>query len=618
MRHRKTTFRSGHRVHLFARVGPGALFWAVLAAAAAPAAAQDGVQALVDDPANWPMPARDYSSTRFSELDQITAENVDELELAWTFSIGRPRGQEAAPIVVDGTMYVVGPHPNNLFALDATDGTLKWIFSPPTAPAAIGVACCDIVNRGAAYSDGVVYFNTLDNHTVAVDAETGEPIWHAKLGEITTGQTMTMAPIVVKDKVLVGNSGGELGVRGWITALDKYTGEIAWRGYSTGPDDEVLIGEDFEAPYDWMEGEDLGVDTWPAERWQTGGGTVWGWISYDPERDLIFHGTSNPGPWNHTQRPGDNLWTATIFARDPDTGQAKWAYQVAPHDMWDHDSVNELILTELEIDGEMRDVILRPDRTGFFFVLDRDTGRVISAEEFAPVNVYLGVDEETGRMIRNPEKTPEIGEVVEDVCPSFTGGKDWQPSAWSPETGLVYIPHQHLCMTWSISEVGYIAGTPFLGATADLYAAHGDDYRGVFTAWDPVAQEKVWEIREDFPVWGGAAATAGGVVFYGTMDRWFKAVDAETGEVLWQFRAPSGIIGQPTTYMGRDGRQYVAVLSGIGGGMGAIAAAEIDPRVRTAATGYVGAVQDLPAYTKGGSTLLVFALPEHVAREAHQ
>ena len=599
--------RTGIGVRRLLRVG------ALLAALPCAASAQTGseeLQALIADPANWPMAARDYSSTRFSPLDQITAENVSELELAWSFSIGQPRGQEAAPIVIDGTMYVVGPYPNNLFSLDATDGTLNWTFSPPTAPAAIGVACCDIVNRGAAYSDGVVYFNTLDNHTVAVDAETGKPRWHAKLGEISEGETMTMAPIVVKDKVIVGNSGGELGVRGWITALDKHTGEIAWRAYSTGPDDEVLIGEDFEAPYDWMKGEDLGVDTWPAERWRTGGGTVWGWISYDPEMDLIFHGTSNPGPWNHTQRLGDNLWTATIFARDPDTGQAKWAYQVAPHDIWDHDSINELILTELEIDGEQRKVILRPDRTGFFFVLDRATGRLLSAEPYVPVNTYLGFDEETGRIIHNPEKTPVYGEVLEDVCPPFIGGKDWQPSAYSPRTGLVYVPHQHLCMNWSISEVGYIAGTPFLGAVADMYSANGDDYRGEFMAWDPVKQEKVWAIHETFPVWSGAAVTAGDIAFYGTMDRWFKAVDARTGEILWKFRVPSGIVGQPTTYMGSDGRQYVAILSGVGGGMGALVPAEIDPRVRTAATGYVGAAQDLPAYTRGGSTLMVFALPD--------
>lgn len=594
-----------------------ALAAALLAAAPAPAQGEDGAaQDLVEmsrDPAQWIMPAKNYASTRYSELDQITTGNVDQLELAWTFSVGVDRGQEAAPIVVDNTMYVVGPHPNNLFALDATDGTLKWMYSPPTKLAAIGVACCDVVNRGAAYSDGKIFYNTLDNHTVAVDAETGKEVWHTKLGEISRGETMTMAPLVVKDKVLVGNSGGELGVRGWITALDTETGEIAWRAYSTGPDEDVLIGDRFDPHYDWMEGEDLGLKTWPPERWRTGGGTVWGWISYDPELDLIFYGTGNPGPWNPNQREGDNLWTTTIFARDPDTGEAVWAYQTSPHDLWDHDGVNEMILIDAEWEGEERKLAIRPGRTGYMYVLDRTNGEVLSAETYDKVTAYLGVNLETGRIIPNPEKKPRLGRLVEDVCPAPPGAKDWQPSAWSPKTELLYVPHQHLCASLKMTEVGYIAGTPYLGATVDMYAADGDDYRGEFMAWDPFTQEKVWSIRENFPVWTGTVATAGNVVFYGTMDRWFKAVDAETGEVLWKIRTPSGMIGQPTTYRGRDGRQYVAILSGVGGWPGVVANFEIDPQVRNGALGFVGAMQDLPAYTMGGSTLMVFALPPEVA-----
>jgi lanthanide-dependent methanol dehydrogenase len=579
-------------------------------------AAQDGAGDLAElsrDPDQWVMPAKNYASTRYSELDQINRDNVGDLQLAWSFSTGVNRGQEAAPLIVGDTMYVVGPWPNNLFSLNATTGELNWIYSPPTAPAAQGVACCDVVNRGAAYSDGRIYFNTLDNHTVAVDAETGEELWHTKLGEISRGETMTMAPLVVKDKVLVGNSGGEMGVRGWITALDAATGKIAWRAYHTGPDDEVLIGDDFEAPYDWMNGEDLGIETWPPDRWRTGGGTVWGWISYDPELDLIYYGSGNPGPWNPNQREGDNLWTTTIFARDPDTGMAKWAYQTTPHDLWDHDGVNELVLLDLEIGGETRAVAVRPGRTGYMYVIDRATGEVLSAKPFDRVTAYLGVDVETGRIIPNHELEPRLGRVVEDVCPAPPGAKDWQPSAWSPRTELLYVPHQHLCSTVKMSEVGYIAGTPYLGATVDMYAANGDDYRGEFMAWDPVAQEKVWAIEERFPVWTGTVVTAGDVAFYGTMDRWMKAVDAETGEVLWKFRTPSGNIGQPVTYRGADGRQYVAMLSGVGGWSGAIAAAELDPRVRNGALGFVGAMQDLPAYTLGGSTLLVFALPEDAA-----
>ena len=357
-----------------------------LAVSAAPVLAQEGPSAgqdlatLSQDPGQWVMPARNYASTRFSELDQINVGNVGKLQLAWSFSVGVNRGQEAAPLVVDGTMYVVGPYPNKLFALDATTGELKWAFEPPTAEAAQGVACCDVVNRGAAYDDGKIFYNTLDDHTVAVDAKTGKEVWHTKLGDINLGETMTMAPLVVKGKVLVGNSGGEMGVRGWLTALDENTGEIVWRAYSTGPDKDVLIGDDFAPPYDWMKGKDLGVKTWPPDHWQQGGGTVWGWISYDPELDLIYYGTGNPGPWNSNQRPGDNLWTTTIFARDPDTGMAKWAYQTSPHDLWDHDGINEVVLLDLEIDGKLRKVLVRPGRNGYMYVIDRATGELISRQ----------------------------------------------------------------------------------------------------------------------------------------------------------------------------------------------------------------------------------------------
>jgi lanthanide-dependent methanol dehydrogenase len=585
------------------------------AALSQPGQAEDLVE-LSRDPGQWIMPAKNYASTRYSELDQINPENVGQLRLSWSFSVGKDRGQESAAIVVDDTLYVVGPFPNNLFALDATTGALKWMFSPPTNPSAVGVACCDVVNRGPAYAYGKIFFNTLDNHTVAVDARTGKEVWHTKLGEISMGETMTMAPLVVKDKVLVGNSGGEMGVRGWLTALDVETGKIAWRAYHTGPDEEVLLGPDFAPFYDWMKGQDLGIKTWPPDRWQTGGGTVWGWISYDPELDLIFYGTGNPGPWNPNQRPGDNLWTTTMFARDPDTGQAKWAYQTSPHDLWDHDGINEVVLIDAEIEGQQRKLAIRPGRTGYIYVMDRTNGQVLSAEPYDRVTAYLGVDLETGRIIPNPEKEPRLGRTVEDVCPAPPGAKDWQPTSFSPRTGLLYIPHQHLCATLTMSEVGYIAGTPFLGAEADMYANNGDDWRGELLAWDPLKQEPVWSIKEHFPVWSGTVVTAGDVVFYGTMDRWFKAVDARTGEVLWRIRMPSGIIGQPTTYLGRDGRQYVAILSGVGGWSGAVAVAELDPRVRNGALGFIGAMQDLPAYTQGGSTLMVFALPEDVAEAA--
>jgi PQQ-dependent dehydrogenase (methanol/ethanol family) len=465
-----------------------------------------------------------------------------------------------------------------------------------------------VVNRGEAYDNGKIFFNTLDNHTIALDAKTGKEIWVAKLGDISRGQTLTMAPLVVKGKVLVGNSGGEMGVRGWVTALDENTGKIVWRGYSVGPDKDVLIGPDFKPFYKDAKGKDLGVKTWPPGRWQIGGGPVWGWISYDPKRNLIYYGSGNPGPWNSNQRPGDNLWTTTIFARDPDTGAVKWADVLNPHDLFDYDEINENVLVDLPIRGKMRSVLIHPGRNGFMYVIDRDTGEIYSADAYDNVTSTKYIDLKTGRPVRNEALTPLLGKNISGVCPASPGAKDWQPTAYSMKTKLLYIPHQHLCMDYKTSQVGFIAGTPYVGATVDMYAGPGG-YRGEFAAWDPVKRKKVWAIHENFPVWSGTMVTAGDVAFYGTLDRWFKAVDARSGKLLWQFHAPSGFVGQPITYQGSDGNQYVAILDGVGGWPGAIANAEIDPRVRNGALGYVGAVQDLPAYTSGGSTLLVFALP---------
>jgi len=418
-----------------------------------------------------------------------------------------------------------------------------------------------------------------------------------------------MAPLVVKDKVLVGNSGGEFGVRGWLKALDAAKGNVVWTAYSTGPDSEVLIGAAFRPFYATDRGKDLGVSTWPPEAWKLGGGNVWGWISYDPELDLIYYGTGNPGPWNPEQRPGDNKWTAGIFARKPDTGEAIWFYQWSPHDLHDYDGVNENVLLELKIDGRMRKVLVRPERNGYVYVLDRATGEVLSATPFAHITTSLGVDLKTGRLQYNPQKIPKLNRVLRDICPASPGAKDWQPSAWSPRTQLLYIPYQNLCQDAVTYQTSYIAGTPYVGVDAEMKAGPGDGHRGEFSAWDPVAAKKAWTVKERFPVWSGALATAGDVVFYGTMDGLFKALDAKSGKLLWQFRASSGIIGQPVSYRGEDGKQYVAILAGVGGWAGAVVSADLDTRDGSAALGFVGAMKDLPKHTVKGGMLYVFSLP---------
>jgi PQQ-dependent dehydrogenase (methanol/ethanol family) len=562
-----------------------------------------------DEDGQWLSVQKDYANTRFSGLSQINLSNVDQLKAATTFSTGFVSGHEATPLVVGDSMYLVTPFPNVLYALDLKQpgGATKWVYRPDQDPAAQGVACCDVVNRGAAYVDGKVIINTLDNHAIAVDAASGAEVWNTKLGDINKGETITMAPFVVKDKVLVGNSGGEMGVRGWIAALDVRDGHVVWRAYSTGPDADMLIGPHFKPFYPMDRGQDLGVKTWPPDAWKIGGGTVWGRVSYDPETNLIFYGTGNPGPWNPDQRPGDNKWTCALFARDADTGEARWADQIGPHDLFDYDAINESILLDLPLGGKTRKVLVRPERDGYVYVIDRATGEVLSANPFGYVNSTAGVDLKTGRLREVPEKNPHVGHVVRNVCPAAPGAKDWQPSAFSPRTGLIYITHQNLCMDFEGAEANYIAGTPYVGANVKMYAGPGG-HRGEVTAWDPVQGRAVWKLKENFPVWSGALATAGDLVFYGTMDGWAKALDARTGSEVWKFKVGSGVIAPPMTYRGPDGKQYVAFLAGVGGWAGAIVSGDLDPRDATAALGFANAMQDLKKATTRGGMLYVFSL----------
>jgi PQQ-dependent dehydrogenase (methanol/ethanol family) len=555
------------------------------------------------------MPAKDLASTRFSSLDEINAGNVGQLKVAWTFSTGLTSGHEAAPLVVNGTMYLVMPFPNFVVALDLTKpgAPLKWRFDPKPLSPAKGVACCDTVNRGAVFSNGLVIFNTLDGRTIGLDAGTGEPKWTTQLADINRGETITMAPLVADGTVLVGNSGGEFGVRGWLAGLDVASGRIKWRAYSTGPDADVLIGPSFKPFYASDRGKDLGVSSWPGEAWKLGGGTVWGWISYDPELHLVYHGTANPGPWNPDQRPGDNKWTTGIFARNPETGAAQWFYQWSPHDLYDHDGINENVLVNLTIDGRARKVLLRPERNGYLYVMDRTNGEVLSATPFVHITSSYGVDLQTGRLQPVPEKAPHMGVVVRDICPAAPGAKDWQPSSFSPRTGLLYIPHNNLCMDFEGLEANYIAGTPYVGANV-VYRPGPGGNQGVMSAWDPVGKREVWSVPEKYPAWSGAVVTAGDVVFYGTMDGWFKALDARSGALLWQFKTGSGVIGQPIAYRGPDGHEYIAVFSGVGGWPGAVVVNDLDTRDETAALGWGAAMRTLPQDTARGGMLYVFSV----------
>jgi PQQ-dependent dehydrogenase (methanol/ethanol family) len=544
----------------------------------------------------WTMPNKDAASTRYSQLDEINAGNVKNLKVSWTFSTGVLRGHEGGPLVVGNTMFLSTPYPNIVYALDLTKegAPIKWKYTPKQDPNVIPVACCDTVNRGVAFADGKIFLNQLDTTTVALDANSGKELWKVKQGDYHTGQTVTSAPMIIKDKVISGISGGEFGVRGFVTANDVNTGKQVWRMYSTGPEAEV--------------GFPGSVETWKGEEWKRGGGTTWGWYSYDPDLNLLYYGTGNPGSWNPDQRPGDNKYSMTIFARDPDTGKAAWAYQKTPHDAWDYDGINENVLVDLTMNGQMRKVLVNFDRNGFAYVLDRKTGELLRGDAFVTVNWAKGIDLKTGKPIEDPEKRTSATKNTKDICPSAMGGKNQQPVSFSPKTGYFYVPSNNLCMDYEGVEVKYQAGQPYVGAIVVSKPGPGG-HRGEFMAWDPVNGKKVWGIKEQLSAWGGALSTAGDVVFYGTMEGWLKAVDAKTGDVLWKFKTPSGIIGNPMTYAGPDGRQYVAVLSGIGGWSGIGVAADMSLEDPTAGLGAIGAFKDLANFSNQGGVLTVFSLP---------
>ena len=566
---------------------------------------------LQKEPANWPMQEGNYSGWRYSPLDQINRENVKNLKIAWQFSTGVLRGHEGGPLIIGDMLYLQTPQPDIIFAINLDHpGEIAWRYDANSDPNAIPMACCDLINRGPAYADGKLFMTTLDNHVIALDAKSGREVWKVQNGNYMTGETITMSPLVVGDKVIVGNSGGEYGVRGTLTAYNINDGHMVWRAYGTGPDKDVLIDPQKTLMMGKPIGKaDLGVTTWRADQWQHGGSSAWGWVTYDPELNLIYYGTSNPGTWDPNQRPGDNKWSTSIFARDPNTGMAKWVYQLTPHDEWDYDAVNESILTDLVIDGRQRKVLVHMDRNGFGYTIDRETGVPLVAQKYDPVvNWADRIDLATGEPVRVEKYSTNQGvnNNVEGICPASIGSKDQQPAAYSPRTGLFYVPTNHVCMDYEPIDIAYVEGQPYVGAIVSMYPAQKGKGLGRFIAWDATKGRTAWEIPENWAVWSGALATGGDVVFYGTMAGDAKAVDAHSGKVLWEQKLPSGIIGNFMTFE-HKGKQYVAVLSGIGGWAAlGLAAGLTDPN---AGLGTVGAFSDLAKYTNLGGTLTVFELP---------
>jgi lanthanide-dependent methanol dehydrogenase len=611
----------------------------LLAAQSFPARADDALDQLAKDPKQWVMQQGDNANTRYSKLNQINASNANKLQVAWTFSTGVLRGHEGGPLVVGDVMYVHTPFPNTVYALDLNnEGKIIWKYEPRQDPNVIPIMCCDTVNRGVAYADGKIFLHQADTTLIALDAKTGAKVWSVMDGEAGKGQSGTDAPFVFKDKVLVGVSGGEFGVRGWVSAYNIKDGKLVWRGFSEGPDSDTLIDPVKTTSLGKPVGPNSSTSTWVGDQWKIGGGATWGWYSYDPEVNLVYYGSGNPSTWNPVQRPGDNRWSMSIWARDLDTGAVKWVYQMTPHDEWDFDGVNEMILTDQAIGGTPRKLLTHFDRNGFGYTLDRVTGELLVAEKFDPVvNGATKVDMDKssktyGRpLVVDAYSTQHNGEDTNSkgICPAALGTKDEQPAAYSPDTQLFYVPTNHVCMDYEPYKVSYTAGQAYVGAAVAMYPPKGDTHMGNFIAWDGKTGKIVWSNKEQFSAWGGALATAGGVVFYGTLEGYLKAVDAKTGKELYKFKTPSGIIGNVMTYE-HGGRQYVAVLSGVGGWAGiGLAAGLLQPEnaaewhaavdqgklptkektVDTAGLGAVGGYAGLASYTALGGTLTVFALP---------
>ena len=578
--------------------------------------ANDDVMALTKNPNNWAMWGRTYDGARYSPLAQINNSNVGDLQVAWTFSTGVLRGHEGGPLVIGDTMWIHTPFPNKVFSINLADQSINWSYVPKQDGAAtIPVMCCDTVYRGLAYAEGKIFLQQADTTLVALDAKTGKVIWKTVNGNPAVGSTNTNAPIVIHDMIYTGISGGEFGVRGFLAAYNINDGSLVWKGYSTGPDDEMLIDPEKTTHLGEPVGKDSSLNSWKGDQWKIGGGTTWGWYTYDPELNLIYYGTGSPSTWNPVVRPGDNKWSMTLFARDANTGMARWVYQMTPHDEWDYDGINESILADIEINGEMRKVLVHFDRNGFGYTLDRVTGELLVAEKYDPaVNWATHVDMETGRpQVVAQYSTDQQGTDVntQNVCPAALGSKDQQPATFSPRTGLFYVPTNHVCMDYEPFLVEYVAGQPYVNATLSMFPAgrvtmDGTDNLGNFIAWDAAKGDIVWSLPEQFSVRSGALATGGDVVFYGTLDGRLKAVDANTGAELYSFKTPSGIIGNVNTWT-HDGKQYIGILSGIGGwaGIGMAAGLEGD----TDGLGAVGAYKGLNKHTQLGGVLTIFALP---------
>jgi len=525
----------------------------LLTGMAAAALATASAAAMAQSSNEWLHYGNDQANTRFSALSQINAGNVKNLRVQWMHSLGSLESQESTPLVVGDTMYVTtSTGPKYVFALDAKTGKTKWKYEPEMPNDYFATVCCGLDNRGVAYANGKVFVGRLDARLVALDANTGKELWNVAVADYKKGHAITSPPLVYKNLVVTGIAGGEYGIRGFIEAYDQNTGKSVWKTYTIPGAGEP------------------GNETWKGDSWKTGAASTWLPGSYDAKLNLVYWSTSNGGPWGGQTRGNDssnigqftNLWSSSQIAFDGDTGKIVWGYQYTPSDVWDYDGVNEAVLTDLTIGGQKTPALLHADRNGFFYVLNRQTGKLISAEPVVPVNWASKVDLNTGMPVEDPAKRPRLGVWARNVCPNLIGGKNWEPMSFNPQTGLVYIPLFNMCMDIASKDEEYTPGKFFLASefNLDMVGSEGANLSEL-VAWDPVAKKKAWGIKEDLPFLSGTMTTAGNLVFFGNQHGMLKAVDAKSGEILWQFDVGTGILQSPITYS-IGGKQYLAVVAG--------------------------------------------------------
>ncbi|MBV8397505.1 MAG: PQQ-dependent dehydrogenase, methanol/ethanol family [Acetobacteraceae bacterium] len=536
-------------------------------------------------PAEWATYGRTYANQRYTPLKQINDQNVSKLKLAWALQLGSLRSNEATPLMVGDTLYVSSSWgPKTVFAVNAKTGRIKWQYQPELPDDMIQFACCDVDTRGVAYANGKIFVGRLDSHLVALDAETGKQLWDTVVVDYKQGSAITSPPIVVRDIVITGFAGGDYGARGALQGYDANTGKKLWKTWLTAG-----------------KGEPNG-DTWKGDSAEHGGAAAWNVGSYDPKTDTVFWGTSNPAPWNDAVRSTGgpdwgkltNLYSASTVALDPKTGAIKWWFQGTPADVWDYDGVNEHVLADLKgADGSTIPAVMKADRDGFLFVLNRETGKLLSADPYVPINWAKSYDVAKGVPVLDPAKRVTESNPGQDVCPSWIGGKNWQPMSFSPDTGYLYIPANNLCTNSKDIPIEYRRGVFYLGQDFSVFGGPGG-YNGDLVAWDPVSRKPAWDIKLPLPYNGGTMTTAGNLVFFGDITGMFHALNAKTGQSLWQVNLGSGI-GAGAMSFEVDGKQYVGIVAG-------------RTVSQPAAMGDAG--KQIAALTPEGGTLFVFTLGE--------